>query len=245
MLEAFIHEVRAFKNAGILEAALADQMIAVAEACASRLSRAEATVRRRRALGPGPRPAVEGPRRGVGRGGRPRALKGSTSRAMPAGRPPQVVPLAYPVGAKRRARRSRRSPSGSDRGDSHDTRRPAPGARARPGPRRRRLRPRVRGRRRPARPEGRAEARGRRAARGRGAARARGADAPARRRRDRDRRHARARPDRRPAAVRDGRGPLPPEPDGGGGAVPRQPGRAAARGAPPRRRGPTSRRRSP
>ena len=54
---------------------------------------------------------------------------------------------------------------------------------------------------------------------------------PARRRRRRDRRHPPPRPDHRPAPVRDGRGPLPPQPHGGGGAVPRQPDRPAARGA--------------
>ena len=53
-----------------------------------------------------------------------------------------------------------------------------------------------------------------------------------------------ARPDHRPAPFRDGRGPLPPLPHGGGGAVPRQPRRPAARSRSTRRRGPTSRRRS-
>ena len=38
MLEAFIHEVRAFKNAGILEAPLADQLIAIAQAAIASLA---------------------------------------------------------------------------------------------------------------------------------------------------------------------------------------------------------------
>ena len=101
MLEAFIHEVRAFKNAGILEPGQADEMIRVAEAAIA-VSRG---LKRRSGRGgpPGPRPA--------GRGSR--ALAGA-----------QVPPAE-----------GCRLPPGSDRGDSHESRRPVPGAGARPGAR--------------------------------------------------------------------------------------------------------------
>ena len=52
MLEAFIHEVRAFKNAGILEPGQADEMIRVAEA-ADRVSRGLSDRQRPGDVGPG------------------------------------------------------------------------------------------------------------------------------------------------------------------------------------------------